>query len=202
MSVPAIAAHPGGLTIATRVGREQGPVRVGVMSARGERLSPLGQIGGADARFGRPALASGGGTTALAVAARSADGSQQSLWLSHATAGEPPLVLQPFEPMLDEPIGSGGAELDTPAIAALPGGGFGLLFTQGQGWKRRVRLQRLSSTLEALGAPIDVGTPDRAFRGASVGALYWVNDRLLAFHFLRRDGGFSLWVSSIECELG
>jgi hypothetical protein len=104
--------------------------------------------------------------------------------------------------MPDEPIGGGGAELDTPALAALPGGGFGLLFTQGHGWKRRVRFSRFSSTLEPLGDPVDVTTPDPAFRGASVGALYWVNDRLLAFHFLRRAGGFSLWVSSIECELG
>jgi hypothetical protein len=154
------------------------------------------------ARFGRPALASGGGTTALAVAARERDGSEQSIWLSHAIAGESPRVLQPFEPMSDEPIGGGGPDLDAPAIAALPGGGFGLLFTQGQGWKRRVRLQRLSPTLAALGPPVDVTTPDRELRGSSVGALYWVQDRLLAFHFSGRNGGASLWVSSIECELG
>jgi hypothetical protein len=155
-----------------------------------------------NARFGRPALATGGGTTALAVASRAPDGSRQSLWLSHAVEGEPPRVLQPFEPLPDEPIGGGGPDLDAPAIAALPGGGFGLLFTQGQGWKRRVRLQRLSSTLAPLGAPVDITTPDRALRGASVGALYWLEDRLLAFHFIGRDGGSSLWVSNIECELG
>jgi hypothetical protein len=154
-----------------------------------------------NARFGRPALASGGGTTALAVTARAGDGSRQSIWLSRAVTGEPPRVLQPFEPMPDEPIGGGGSDLDAPAIAALPGGGFGLLFTQGQGWKRRVRLQRLSSTLAPLGAPVDVSTPDRALRGHSVGALYWVQDRLLAFHFSGQDASVSLWVSSIECEL-
>ncbi len=157
---------------------------------------------GSNARFGRPALASGGGTTALAVAARARAESRQSIWLSHAVSGQPPRVLQPFEPMPDEPIGGGGPDLDAPAIAALPGGGFGLLFTQGQGWKQRVRLQRLSSTLAPLGPPVDVTTPDRALRGASVGALYWVKDRLLAFHFIGRDAGASLWVSSIECELG
>jgi hypothetical protein len=155
-----------------------------------------------NARFGRPALASGAGRTALAVAARSGDGSRQSIWLSHAVAGEPLVVLQPFEPQLDEPIGGGRADLDAPAIAALPGGGFGLLFTQGQGWKRRVRLQRLSSMLAPLGDPIDVTTPDRVSGAASVGALYWVKDRLLAFHFIGGDGDVSLWVSSIECELG
>jgi hypothetical protein len=202
ISVPALAAQTDALTIATLVGRRHGPLRVGVMSARGEPLSELGQIGDSNARFGRPALASGGGTTALAVAARSRDGSRQSLWLARADAGQPPLVLQPFEPLPDEPIGGGGADLDAPAIAALPGGGFALLFTQGHGSKRRLRLQRLSSTLAPLDAPLDVTTPDQSFRGASVGALHWVNDRLLAFHFVGRDAGSSLWVSSIECELG
>lgn len=196
-SVPAFVAHGGGLTIATLVGRRQGLLRVGVMNDRGEPLSELGQIGDSLARFGRPALASGGGTTALAVAARARDGSRQSLWLSRADAGEPPLVLQPFETIPDEPIGGGGADLDAPALAALPGGGFALLFTQGQGWKRRVRLQRLSAMLAPLDAPVDVTAPDRAFHGATVGALYWASDRLLAFHFL----GSSLRVSSIECQL-
>lgn len=200
ISVPAVAAHQGGLTLAALVGRKHGSLRVGVMNTHGELLSELGRIGDADARFGRPALASGGGTTVLAVAARERDGSRQSIWLARAGAGQLPLVLSPFEPMSDEPIGGGGAELDAPAVAALPGGGFALLFTQGQGWKRRVRLSRLSSTLVPLEAPVDVTTPDPASRGASVGALHWVNDRLLAFHFLARGGGSSLWVSSIECE--
>jgi hypothetical protein len=201
-SVPALATAGGALTIAMLVGSREGPLRVGVMSDKGERLSELGQIGDSRARFGRPALASGGGTTALAVAARAREGSRQALWLARADAGEPPLVLQPFEPMPDEPMGGGGAELDAPALAALPGGGFALLFTRGQGWKRSVRLQRLSSTLAPLDAPVDVTTPDPAFRGASAGALYWMNDRLLVFHFLDRNGGSSLWVSSIECTLG
>ncbi len=202
ISVPSVALHPGGLTVATLLGRKQGPLRVGVVSASGEALSELGQIGGSGARFGRPALASGGGTTALAVAERSRDGSRQSIWLARAAAGHPPLSLQPFEPVPDEPIGGGAGELDTPAIAALPGGGFALLFSRGHGWKRRVQLQRLSAILTPIGAPVDVTTPDPAYRGASPGGLYWVNDRLLAFHFLIRAGGASLSVSSIECELG
>jgi hypothetical protein len=202
ISTPAVATHPGGITVATLVGRKQGPLRVGVLSSRGEALSALGQIGDSAARFGRPALASGGGTTALAVAQRGSDGTRQSLWLSRAAAGEPPLILQPFEPTSDEPIGSGAA-LDTPAIAALPGGGFALLFTRGNAFKRRVQLQRFSETLVPLGAPVDVTTPQLAFRGTSAAALHWVKDRLLAFHFQPEAAGdASLWVTRIECELG
>jgi hypothetical protein len=202
ISVPSIALHPGGLTVATVLGRKQGPLRVGVLSAGGEPLSELGQIGGSGARFGRPALASGEGTTALAAAERSRDGSRQSIWLARAAVGAPPLALQPFEPTIDEPIGGGAAELDTLGLAALPGGGFALLFSRGHGWKRRVQLQRLSALLAPIGAPIDITTPDPAYRGTSAAGLYWVNDRLLAFHFLLRGGGASLWVSSIECQLG
>jgi hypothetical protein len=39
-------------------------------------------------------------------------------------------------------------------------------------------------------------------RGASVAAVAWAGDRLLAFHFLDREGAYSLWVSSVECQLG
>lgn len=201
MSAPVVATHAGGLTIASLIGRKQGPVRVGVLSSHGEPLSALGQLGDGAARFGRPALASGGGTTALAVAQRSSDGARQSLWLSRAAEGEPPLILQPFESTSDEPLG-GGHALDTPAIAALPGGSFALLFTRGSVSRRRVQLQRLSEELAPLGDPVDVTPPEQAYRGASPAALHWVKDGLLAFHFLAGPADASLWVTRIECELG
>lgn len=202
ISTPAVATHSGGLTIATLIGQKQGPLRVGVLGSGGEPLSALGQIGDAAARFGRPALASGGGTTALAVAQRSSDGTRQSIWLARAPAGEAPLELKPFEPTSGEALG-GGSRLDTPAIAALPGGGFAMLFTRGGALERRVQLQRLSETLVPLGDPVDVTTQVRGSLGASPAALHWVEDRLLAFHFLAgAQGDASLWVTRIECELG
>lgn len=202
ISVPSVAPYPGGFTVATRLGFEPGPLRVGVVADSGRPLSKLLQIGDSGARFGRPALATGEDTTALAVAVRSRDGARQSIWLARSPAGAPPSVLQPFEPDSGEPVGGGRSELDAPAIAALPGGGFALLYTQGLDWQRRVRLRRLSPSLNPLGASVDVAEPDGAAAGSRVGGLYWAGGRLLASYFRAHDEGFSLWVSSIACELG
>jgi hypothetical protein len=87
-------------------------------------------------------------------------------------------------------------------VAALPDGGFALLFARGRASERRLQLQRLSADLTAVGAPVDVTAPDQAQPGAAAGALYWAGDKLLAFHFLGGDSSSSLWVSSLECDPG
>jgi hypothetical protein len=110
------------------------------------------------------------------------------------------VVLQPFDAGSEGQIGGDGADLDAPALATLPGGSFALLYSQGRGTKRRVRMQKLSATLASEGAPVDVTVADPAFRGAAVGSLFWVADRLLAFQFLVRDEGYALSVASLECD--
>jgi hypothetical protein len=45
----------------------------------------------------------------------------------------------------------------------------------------------------------DMTKADPALGGAVAGALHWAGDRLLAFYFLRRQAGHSLWVGSLAC---
>ena len=79
----------------------------------------------------------------LAVAQRTPDGNH-SVLLARAKNGQLPLELAPLDI-----LGSADVELSAPALAALPDGGFALMWSQGSGWQRLVRVQRLSSTPRA-----------------------------------------------------
>jgi hypothetical protein len=205
LSVPEVVSHPLGFTLATRAGRTGGKVRVGLVGSTGQALSALAELGPEGWDFGRPALASGPEQTVLAVTRRAtpelSSGARapqpampDALYLARAKNGELPVELTAFAP----PDG-GDPELLAPVIAALPDGSFVLMWSQGAGSRRVVRAQHLSATLERRGAVFDLTAADPALGGAIAGALHWAGDRLLAFYFLRRDEGHSLWVGSLGC---
>jgi hypothetical protein len=73
------------------------------------------------------------------------------------------------------------------------------MWSQGAGSRRIVRAQPLSAALEPRGPVSDLTAADPALGGAIAAALHWAGDRLLAFYFLRRDEGHSLWVGSLSC---
>jgi hypothetical protein len=195
ISVPEIVGHAQGFTLAARAGKATtGLLRVGLLSATGTALSALAQIGNADSEFGRPALASGVEQTVLAATLRSDPERGPALLLARAPNGQLPLDLQPVD-IASEP----DVEIAAPALAALPDGGFALMWSQGGSTRRQVRVLRLSSNLVPIGAPYEIVLPELAQGGATAGTLYWAGDRLLAFFFLRRGEGNSLWVSSLGC---
>jgi hypothetical protein len=196
LSVPEIAAHSRGFTLAARSGRATGHLRLGLLSASGAPTSALEQLGTAEMDYGRPALASGPEQTVLAVTLRSDPERGHALLLARARNGQLPLDLRPLDIFASSEV-----ELAAPALAALPDGGFVLMWTQGAGWQRQVRVQRLSAELLPLGAPFDVLQAEPALAGAVAGALHAVGDRVIAFYFLRRDEGHALWAASLRCGL-
>lgn len=196
ISVPEVVGHSRGFTLALRAGRALGYLRLGLLGPTGTPLSDLHQIGTPESEYGRPSLASGPEQTLLAVSAKSGAEGTYQLLLGRARNGELPMELA----SLAIP-GADGAELIAPAAAAFPDGGFAVLWTQGSTWRRQVRVQRLSSTLAPIGAPLDVSTPDPALGGATSGALFAVSNQLLALYFSRREEGHSLWVAKIGCSL-
>jgi hypothetical protein len=194
ISVPEVAAHPLGFTLAMRAGQSVGHLRLGLLDARGRPLSSLAALGPDEWDFGRPALASGPEQTVLAVTRRASAAMSDEIFLARANNGQLPTTLEPF----DVPSG-GDRELLAPVVAALPDGGFALMWSQGVGARRVVRLQRLSASLEPHGATLDLTSADPALGGAISAALHWAGDRLLAFYFLRREAGHSLWTLSLSC---
>ncbi len=207
MSVAEVAEGGFGLVIASRAGRSFGHLRVGLLSAAGLPLSPLAELGEESSDYGRPGLASGAEQTVLAVGRRADTRHPSALFLARAANGQLPTELIPFPvPALASPVTPAGEagpkpepELLAPVLAALPGGRFALMWSQGEGGSRQVRLQLLSAQLEPLGAVFDVTPPDPTLGAATAAALHWVSDRLLAFYFVRRDEGHSLWVGSVAC---
>jgi hypothetical protein len=195
ISVPEVVTHARGFTLATRTGRSPGRLRVGSLDAQGTPSSELAEVGPVGWDFGRPALASGFEQTVLAVTRRASADLPDAILLARADNGQLPTELEPFE----VPSGVDG-ELLAPVIAALPDGGFALMWSQGTGSRRIVRLQRLSEALEPRGPPLDLTSPDPALGGAMSAALHWAGDRLLSFYFLRREEGHSLWVCSLSCS--
>jgi hypothetical protein len=205
LSVPDVVSHPLGFTLATRAGRTAGKVRVGLIGADGRALSQLAELGEEGWDFGRPGLASGPEQTALVVTRRPSPelfaetrapqpARSDALYVARAKNGELPVELMAFQ------LPDGGEpELLAPVIAALPDGAFVLMWSQGAGSRRIVRMQHLSRTLEGRGPVLDLTAADPALGGAIAGALHWAGDRLLAFYFLRRDEGHSLWVGSLSC---
>lgn len=194
ISVPEVSAHAQGFTLATRAGRATGQLRLGLLSASGAPLSPLEQLATAEWDYGRPALASGPSQTVLAATLRTDPARGQSMLLGRASNGRLPLELSPLDI-----FGTGEVELSAPALTALPDGGFALMWSQGVGWERQVRVQRLSATLVPLGSPFAVTTPDPALGGSVAGAIQSVGERLVAFYFVRREGGHSLWATTVRC---
>lgn len=195
ISVPEVVTHAVGFTLAMRVGRSTGHLRLGVLDRGGAALSPLTELGPDEWDFGRPALASGPEQTALAVARRASGELTHALFVARADNGQLPTELVPFE------LPSGGdPELLAPALAPLPGGGFALMWSQGTGARRVLRLQQLSASLQPRGPALDLTGVDPALGGAMSAALHHAGDRLLAFYFLRRDDGHSLWVGSVTCS--
>jgi len=196
LTVPEVAEHPLGFTLAMGASKDVGHVLVGLIDTAGAALAPLADVGEPEWDLGRPALASGPEQTVLAVVRRlnGERGSDQAdeLLLARARNGQLPTELRPFA--LPAPA---APDLFTPIVAALPDGGFALMWSQGPSTQRQVRLQRLSAELRPLGAPFDVTSAVGA--NATAAGLHWVGDRLLAFYFLKRDAGHALWVGSVGC---
>ena len=194
LTVPEVAEHPLGFTIALRAARDLGHLRVGLIDASGAALAPLAEVGSPDWDFGRPALASGPEQTVLAACHRGGNDRADEILLARAHNGRLPTELRRFG--VPAPA---AAELLAPVVAALPDGGFALMWSQGPNARRQVRLQRLSPELEPLGAALDLTPTLPEGASATAAALQWVDDRLLAFYFSTRQMGHSLWVGSVSC---
>jgi len=194
LTVPEVAEHPLGFTLAMRASSNVGHVFVGLINSAGAALAPLAEVGKPEWDLGRPALASGPEQTVLAVARLSGTDQADELLLARARNGQLPTELRRFE--LPAPA---APEVIAPIVAALPDGGFALMWSQGPSTERQVRLQRLSADLLPLGRPFDVTSVAPGGANATGGALHWIGDRLLAFYFSQRDAGHALWVASVSC---
>ncbi|HEX3771824.1 MAG TPA: hypothetical protein VHV30_13200 [Polyangiaceae bacterium] len=162
--VTAIAfRHAGSIWLGTAVGRDA--------------LAPLGALtraAGTSAGVGSPAIAANGGVVMAAWADRAAATDPWRLrWLTFK-AGEAPGEPGTFTP----PAGGRGEQAMSPGIAAVPGGRFLLVWTEGPAAHHDVRALTLSHDGQPLGKPlvisakhVNAGQGNAAFNSAGRGAV-------------------------------
>jgi hypothetical protein len=136
--------------------RRNGSVWLGSASTEGP-LAPKGeltQIGGLGPVVGSPAIAVSGGSVLAAWADRASADEPWRLRWAHFAAGDAPGGAASFE----APSGGKGQNKMSPGIAALPGGRFLLVWTEGPASAHDVRAITLTKDGTAIGGALAVSS--------------------------------------------
>jgi hypothetical protein len=122
----------------------------GPLAAEGE----LAQLAGLGPVVGSPAIAVSGGNVLAAWADRASSEEPWRLRWAHFAAGEAPRSASSF----DAPAGGKGQNKMSPGMAALPGGRFLLVWTEGPASGHDVRAITLTKDGTAIGGPLAVSS--------------------------------------------
>lgn len=142
---PAVAALPGGgYLVAFRRGDGAGSVRVGVISAAGEKRSELGSLGDELVRAGAPSVAVNREHTAIVFSGMDADGARH-LYMSVSRNGELPQAARPVAIPAQTP--------STPSVAALEGDNFLLAWVERDSGQRQLLGAVIGPKLQPLAPP-------------------------------------------------
>ncbi len=194
MTAPRVASAAGtGHVVAFRRGGRSGEIRVGWLTADGQRKSALGVVKADGPRVGTPSIATNGDQVLVTFAARPADDAPWKVRYAHAKIGEVPEQSSVFE----VPAGGPGGDAISPAAAAPDKARWLLQWTEGTSGSHVVRVQTLDAKLGTVGAPVVVSPPGK---DAGQGAL-WANGHGAIAFFLIKDGDdYALWGTGISCR--
>ena len=120
-----------------------------------EALTPSGalsHIEGLGTTIGSPAVAIDEGVVMIAWADRASSDEPWRLRIAQMKAGDPPGEPASFTP----PPGGPGGHVMSPALAALPGQRFFLVWTEGPTSRQRVRGVTLTRSGQPLGKPLEI----------------------------------------------
>jgi hypothetical protein len=175
--------------------RHAGAIWLGTASGR-ETLAPVGPLtraAGSSSAVGSPAIAVSGGAVLAAWADRVATMDPWRLrWVSFK-AGEAPSEPGTFTP----PAGGKGEQAMSPGIAAVAGGRFLLVWTEGPATRHDVRALTLSHEGQPLGKPllissknVNAGQGQAAVNAAGRGAVAFLESA---------EGGFQVVATPVKC---
>jgi hypothetical protein len=145
----------GGLLVAIAY-RRNGAVWVGAAEGDGS-LAPKGdlaQMNGLGPVVGSPAVAISGGKILAAWADRASSGEPWHLRWTHFAAGEAAGGATDFQ----TPAGGKGENVISPSVAALPGGRFLLVWTEGPASEHDVRALTVTGDGAPLGGPLAISS--------------------------------------------
>jgi hypothetical protein len=188
------AENMGERTIALSFRRGAG-VWMGVVTGT-STLAPRGALAHVDGMgnaVGSPAIALSGGSVMVAWSDRaSADDPWRLRW-TRFDAGSPPLMAETFVP----PAGGKGEQAMSPSLAALPGGRFLLVWTEGPASGHDVRALTLAQDGKPVGDPLVISNPG-VNAGQGQAAVTPLGQGVVAF--LETGGnGFQVAATPITC---
>jgi hypothetical protein len=159
-------------------------------------LAPKGEltrIDGLGTTVGSPAVAIGSGVVVVAWADRSSSDDPWHLRWVRFKAGTAPREPARFAP----PPGGKGDQAMSPALTALSGGRFLLVWTEGPQSGHEVRAQTLAPDGSPIGTPL-LASAEGSNAGAGQAAVNGSGQGVIAFLQSRSDG-FEVAATAIDC---
>ena len=159
-------------------------------------LAPKGELAHVDGlgtAVGSPAVALNEGVAMAAWADRASSSEPWSLRWVRFKAGDTPGTPKAFAP----PPGGQGGQAMSPGLAAVPGGRFLLVWTEGPASFHHVRALTVSGEGAPVGAPLEISA-DGANAGQGQAAVTAEGAGLVAF-LESADGGFRVVATPITC---
>ena len=190
------AAEGGGERTIALAFRRDGGVWMGTAAGQTALASKgeLSHVDGLGTAIGSPAVAISDGVVLIAWSDRSSSQDPWRLRWVRFTAGDPPGEPNTFTP----PAGGRGAQTMSPGIAAVPGGRFLLVWTEGPPEGHDVRALTLSSEGQPIGGPLAISNPGV---NAGEGRAAVTADGHGVVSFLESSAsGFQVVATGIMCE--
>ncbi len=153
----------------------------------------LAHVDGLGSAVGSPAIALNDGVALSAWADRASSREPWSLRWVRFKAGDAPGTPKTFTP----PHGGQGGQAMSPGLAAVPGGRFLLVWTEGPTSFHHVRALTLSTEGAPVGSPLEISA-DGANAGQGQAAVGAAGTGLVAF-LESADGGFRVVATPITC---
>ena len=175
--------------------RSGGAIWMGTATGR-DALTPQGALSraaGLGDAVGSPAIAINDGVVIVAWADRATSTDPWRMRWVRFKAGEAAGEPGTFTP----PAGGKGEQVMSPGLAAVPGGRFLLVWTDGPPARHDVRALTLSHDGEPIGKPLDISNRS-ANAGQGQAAINAVRQGLVAF-LESADGGFRVVATAITC---
>jgi hypothetical protein len=177
--------------------RRGNAILLGLASGGGDWASTgdLVRFGGLGQNIGAPAIALVNGTVMVAWADRATAAEPWRLRWAHFRAGETPSEPETFAP----PAGGKGEQAMSPSIAALPGGRFLIVWSEGPPSRHSVRAQTLSAQGLPLGPALEVSS-EGANAGQGQASVTASGKGIVAF-LQSSETGFELAATPIACGI-
>jgi hypothetical protein len=187
---PAFATTDRSTLVTFRRGRTTGEVFAGWLSASGTADSELGRIDAGARAVAAPAAAAGDGFALVLFPAR-AQNERWHLRVAKVLRGKPPTTSQ----VLDR-AASGTSDATSPAIAALPNGGFVVQWIESTASVKRLITQAYDERLAPVGLPVEIAS------GALLempGGLVYKDGRVLSIYLTMNGTTSELWGVVLRC---